>query len=183
MSHTHHCQPRCPLIAPGLHCLQLTVCESKPPIREEALHSTSCSYTCRAFSHISSWLRRPSRRSCRPSRLQASTTLGVSGAPFIKSCINVPMLENQHHKSTQSFGVTAACVRLSPTCKGKATIFAAGLPGKLSLPRASGSHGSAACLEVCIDNIKALGVLRQLDPDVSTAHKDGLEGLPLLLDI
>lgn len=35
-------------------------------------------------------------------------------------------------------------------------------------------RGLVACLEVCVDNIKALGVLRQLNPDVSTAHKDGL---------
>ena len=41
----------------------------------------------------------------------------------------------------------------------------------------------AVYLEVCIDNIKALGVLRQLHSDVSAAHKDGLQGLPLLLDI
>ena len=38
-------------------------------------------------------------------------------------------------------------------------------------------------LEVCIDNIKTLGVFRQLDSDVSTANKNGLQGLPLLLNI
>lgn len=38
-------------------------------------------------------------------------------------------------------------------------------------------------LEVGVYNIKSLGVLRQLDSDVSTAHKDGLQRLPFLLDI
>ena len=38
-------------------------------------------------------------------------------------------------------------------------------------------------LEVGIDNIKSLRVFRQLDSDVSTAHKDGLQRLPFLLDI
>ena len=42
---------------------------------------------------------------------------------------------------------------------------------------------TSAYLEVCIDNVKALRVLRQLNSDVSTAHKDGLQGLPFLLDI
>lgn len=38
-------------------------------------------------------------------------------------------------------------------------------------------------LEVRIDNVKSLGVFRQLHSDVSTAHKNGLQRLPFLLDI
>ena len=45
------------------------------------------------------------------------------------------------------------------------------------------AKGTQTYLEVSVDNIKALGVFWQLHSDVSTAHKDGFQGLPLLLDI
>ena len=82
---------------------------------------------------------------------------------------------------------TALLLQVCASSKGRALYRIFLREASLKVPKPTCHYFAGSIdplyLEVSINNIKALGVLGQLDPDVSTAHKNGLQSLPLLLDV